>query len=69
METAQRYQSIFKNFEVHDRILVQNNYNRINFWSFINSILMLIVAIIQVITVRSLFETNSVYGKFLRGKK
>ncbi|CAF3289745.1 unnamed protein product [Rotaria sp. Silwood2] len=68
MEAAQRYQNIFKNFEVQDRILVENNYDRINFWSTINLTLMIIVTIIQVITIRSLFEVNSVYGKFLRGK-
>jgi len=69
METAQRYQNVFKNQEVHDRILVENNFDRINFWSIINLILMITVTIIQVITIRSLFETKSVYGKFLRGKK
>ncbi|CAF0997151.1 unnamed protein product [Rotaria sordida] len=68
MEAAQRYQNIFKNFEVHDRILGENNFHRINFWSTINLTLMIIVTIIQVITIRSLFEVNSAYGKFLRGK-
>jgi len=69
METAQRYQNVFKNFEGHDRILVENNFERINFWSTINLTLMIAVTLIQVITIRSLFETKSAYGKFLRGKK
>lgn len=69
METAQRYQNTFKNYEVHDRILVENNFERINFWSIINLSLMIAVTVIQVITIRSLFETKSAYGKFLRGKK
>ncbi len=69
METAQRYQNVFKNFEVHDRILVENNFERINFWSIINLTLMIVVTVIQVITIRSLFESKSAYGKFLRGKK
>jgi len=69
METAQRYQNVFKNYEVHDRILVENNFERINFWSIINLTLMIAVTIIQVVTIRSLFETKSAYGKFLRGKK
>jgi len=30
---------------------------------------MIAVTVIQAITIRSLFETKSVYGKFLRGKK
>lgn len=69
METAQRYQNVFKNFEVHDRILVEKNFERINFWSIINLFLMITVTIIQVVTIRSLFESKSAYGKFLRGKK
>lgn len=69
METAQRYQSVFKNFEVHDRLLVEKNFERINFWSILNLVLMITVTIIQVVTIRSLFESRSAYGKFLRGKK
>jgi protein ERP2 len=69
MEAAQRYQNTFKNYEVHDRILLENNFERINFWSILNLSLMIAVTVIQAITIRSLFETKSVYGKFLRGKK
>jgi protein ERP2 len=69
MESAQRYQNVFKNYEGHDRIIVENNLERINFWSIINLSLMIIVTIIQVVTIRSLFEAKSAYGKFLRGKK
>lgn len=69
METAQRYQNVFKNFEVHDRLLVEKNFERINFWSIINLVLMITVTVIQVVTIRSLFESKSAYGKFLRGKK
>ncbi|CAF0907045.1 unnamed protein product [Adineta steineri] len=68
LETAQRYQSVFKNYEVHDRITIENNFDRINFWSVINLSLMITVTVIQVITIRSLFETKSAYGRFLRGK-
>jgi len=69
METAQRYQNAFRHYEVHDRILLENNFERINFWSILNLSLMIAVTVIQAITIRSLFETKSVYGKFLRGKK
>jgi hypothetical protein len=69
METAQRYQNVFKNYEVHDRLILEKNYDRVNFWSIIHLILMMTVAIIQVITIRSLFESKSAYGKLLRGKK
>lgn len=69
METAQRYQSLFRNYESHDRFLLENNLNRINTWSLVNSSLMIIVTIVQVVTIRALFETKSAYGKLLRGKK
>lgn len=69
MESAQRYQSIFKNYEMHDRMVVESNFERVNFWSVIHLSLMIILAIIQVITIRSLFESKSTVGKFLRGKK
>jgi protein ERP2 len=69
MEAAQRYQKAFNNYEIHDRIIAENNFERVNFWSIIHLILMISVCIIQVVTIRSLFESKSVYGKFLRGKK
>jgi protein ERP2 len=69
MESAQRYQKTFINYEIHDRIIAENNFERVNFWSIVHLVLMASVAIIQVVTIRSLFELKSVYGKFLRGKK
>jgi len=69
METAQRYQKVFNNYEVHDRVIAENNFERVNFWSVIHLILMITVTVIQVVTIRSLFESKSKYGKFLRGKK
>ena len=69
MEAAQRYQKAFSNFELHDRVIAENNFERVNFWSIVHMILMISVSVIQVVTIRSLFETKSVYGKFLRGKK
>ncbi|CAF1098977.1 unnamed protein product [Rotaria sordida] len=69
MESAQRYQRVFNNYEVHDRVIAENNFERVNFWSMVHLILMIAVSIIQVVTIRSLFESKSAYGKFLRGKK
>lgn len=69
MEAAQRYQKVFSNYEVHDRVIAENNFERVNFWSVVHLILMMSVSVIQVVTIRSLFETKSAYGKFLRGKK
>jgi len=69
MEAAQRYQKVFNNYEIHDRIIAENNFERVNFWSIIHLILMVSVSVIQVVTIRSLFESKSAYGKLLRGKK
>ncbi|UJR31444.1 hypothetical protein I4U23_018937 [Adineta vaga] len=69
METAQHYQSNFRNNEGQDRVILEKNYERINFWSIINLTLMIAVTIIQVLTIRSLFESKSAYGKLLRGRK
>ncbi|CAF1131324.1 unnamed protein product [Rotaria sordida] len=69
MESAQRYQRVFNNYEVHDRVIAENNFERVNFWSMVHLFLMIAVSIIQVVTIRSLFESKSAYGKFLRGKK
>ncbi len=69
MEAAQRYQKAFNNFEVYDRIIAEHNFERVNFWSIVQLIVMITVFVIQVVTIRSLFETKSAYGKFLRGKK
>lgn len=68
MESAQRYQKTFNNYEAHDRMIVEKNFERVNLWSIINITLMVTVSLIQVITIRSLFESKSKYGKFLRGK-
>ncbi|CAF0903655.1 unnamed protein product [Adineta steineri] len=69
MESAQRYQKTFSNYEVHDRVIAENNFERVNFWSIIHIVLMITVSVIQVVTIRSLFESKSAYGKLLRGKK
>lgn len=69
METAQRFQNVFKNYEIHDRLVAEKNFERVNFWSITHLVLMLTVTVIQVITIRSLFESKSAVGKFLRGKK
>ena len=69
MENAQRYQNVFKNYEGHDRLVVEKNFERVNFWSITHLVLMITVTVIQVVTIRSLFESKSAYGKLLRGKK
>ena len=69
MEAAQRHQKAFNNYEMHDRVIAENNFERVNFWSVVHLVLMVTVSVVQVVTIRSLFESKSNVGKFLRGKK
>lgn len=49
-------QTVLRAFEARDRNLQESNFDRVNFWSMINLILMMVISAIQVYLVRSLFE-------------
>lgn len=49
-------QTILRAFEARDRNLQESNYDRVNFWSVTNLIVLVIVAAVQVFLVRSLFD-------------
>ncbi|KAG8436734.1 hypothetical protein GDO86_007721 [Hymenochirus boettgeri] len=49
-------QTLLKAFEARDRNIQESNYERVNFWSAINLVVMVAVSIIQVYMLRSLFE-------------
>lgn len=49
-------QTVLRAFEARDRNLQESNFDRVNFWSFINLTLMVVVSAVQVYLVRSLFE-------------
>lgn len=68
LERAQRLQSIFRAYELMDRSLMENNFERVNFWSIISIILMITVGFIQVYMIKSLFEDKSKIGRVLRGQ-
>jgi protein ERP2 len=67
LEKAQRIQNLFKAYEMADRNLMEHNFERVNFWSFVNVFLMICVGVIQVVMIRSLFEDKSKIGRVLRG--
>ncbi|CAF0877863.1 unnamed protein product [Didymodactylos carnosus] len=69
MEQIQRYQQSFRNFEGHDRVMGEHNFERVNFWSMVHLAVLISVGLIQVIMIRSLFEDRSRVGKILRGNK
>ncbi|TRY86167.1 hypothetical protein DNTS_030218 [Danionella cerebrum] len=56
LERSRQMQSLIRTFEARDRILLEGNLWRVSFWSCFNLVLMLSVALLQVCTLRWLFE-------------
>nr|XP_020459221.1 transmembrane emp24 domain-containing protein 5-like [Monopterus albus] len=52
-------QTALRAYEARDRNLQESNFDRVNLWSVINLIIMVLVSAIQVYLVRSLFEDKS----------
>ena len=69
LEQAQRFQNLFRQYESIDRSLMELSFDRVNFYSTVNIIVLLVVAFIQVFMIRSLFEDKSKIGRVLRGGK
>lgn len=69
LERAQRVQNMFRSFELIDRNLMEESFERVNFWSIVSICLMILVGMIQVYMIRSLFEDKSKVGRVLRGDK
>jgi hypothetical protein len=67
LENAQRSQNIFRGYELIDREHLEQSFERVNFWSVINIVVMITVACVQVVLIRSLFEDRSKIGRVLRG--
>ena len=53
------YQDQIRNFEARDRNTAENNYERVNFWSAVHIVILMLTGIVQVIMVRSLFDEKS----------
>ncbi|XP_061594050.1 transmembrane emp24 domain-containing protein 5 [Cololabis saira] len=49
-------QTVLRAFEARDRNIQESNFERVNFWSVVNLVVMLVVSAVQVYLVRSLFE-------------
>lgn len=60
------YQSTLRSYEHRDTAIMNANLSRVSFWSVLTTIVLLFVAVLQVYTIRSLFEANSKWGKALR---
>ncbi|XP_069823800.1 transmembrane emp24 domain-containing protein 5 [Dendropsophus ebraccatus] len=49
-------QTLLKAFEARDRNIQESNYDRVNFWSTVNLVVMVVVSVLQVYMLKSLFE-------------
>ncbi|XP_032428270.1 transmembrane emp24 domain-containing protein 5 [Xiphophorus hellerii] len=49
-------QTLLRAFEARDRNIQESNFDRVNFWSVFNLVVMMVVSAVQVYLVRSLFE-------------
>ncbi|XP_020487557.1 transmembrane emp24 domain-containing protein 5 [Labrus bergylta] len=49
-------QTVLRAFEARDRNLQESNFDRVNFWSVVNMVAMMLVSAVQIYLVRSLFE-------------
>jgi len=66
LEKAQVHMTSFRIYEQADREIMEKNFERVNFYSMVNIILMLVVGAIQTFMIRSLFEDRSKIGRVLR---
>lgn len=60
---ARQVQEILRSHEARDRNLIEESFFRVNAWSTFQVIAMLVVGAIQVLMVRSLFDTESKVNK------
>lgn len=56
LERSRQVQTVLRAFEARDRYLLEDNLWRVSFWSFLNLLVMLTVAITQIYTLRRLFD-------------
>ncbi|MBN3299587.1 TMED1 protein, partial [Amia calva] len=56
LERSMHFQNVLRAYEARDRILQDDNLWRVTFWSCLNMLVLLVVAMVQVYTLRSLFE-------------
>ncbi|CAH1186863.1 unnamed protein product [Phyllotreta striolata] len=64
LNKARSIQGLLKSTEARDRNLAEENYFKVNTYSFVQLTLMVTVGIIQVIMVKSLFDSQSRVNKF-----
>jgi protein ERP2 len=66
LNKAEYYLALLRAYEARDRSIMDANLNRVNFWSVLNALVLVVVGVVQVYMIRSLFEENSKIGRALR---
>ncbi|KAK2833331.1 hypothetical protein Q5P01_017220 [Channa striata] len=56
LERSRQVQTVLRAFEARDRYLLEDNLWRVSFWSCLNLLVMLAVAVAQIYTLRRLFD-------------
>uniref|UniRef100_A0A0N5BT29 GOLD domain-containing protein n=1 Tax=Strongyloides papillosus TaxID=174720 RepID=A0A0N5BT29_STREA len=60
------HQALLRAYESRDRAIMGANLSRVNLWSIINTIVIILVGCLHVFMIRSLFNENSNIGRLLR---
>lgn len=60
---ARQVQEILRSYEARDRNLVEENFFRVNAWSAFQVFAMMVVGAVQVVMLRSLFDSESKVNK------
>lgn len=68
LQRAKQYQDMLRSYEARDRNVAEENFYKVNIWSFIQILLMIGIGSLQVFMVKSLFDTENkahrVWNKF-----
>ncbi|CAM5999969.1 unnamed protein product [Sphagnum balticum] len=65
-ENVQTIQRLYNHYELMDRETAEMNFTRVNIWSTVSILMMLIASLVQVYLIKSLFEDKSKIGQVLR---
>uniref|UniRef100_A0A3P9HVS1 Transmembrane p24 trafficking protein 1a n=1 Tax=Oryzias latipes TaxID=8090 RepID=A0A3P9HVS1_ORYLA len=60
LEKSRQVQAVLRAFESRDRYLLEDNLWRVSFWSCINLLVLLTVAVVQIYTLQRLFDNKRV---------
>lgn len=66
LNKAEHFQALLRAWESRDRAVMDSNLSRVNWWSILNTLVLMSVGSVQVYMIRSLFEDNSRIGKIMR---